>query len=61
MKSLRAAAAALALFVLTPSLASLETLTAAPALSQLRGIDELKAWFNASKGRPRVIFLLSPT
>jgi len=34
---------------------------AAPTLSQLRGIQELKSWFNAFKGHPRLIFLLSPT
>jgi hypothetical protein len=31
------------------------------ALSHLRGVDELKSWFNAGKGHPRLIFLLSPT
>jgi len=30
-------------------------------LAQLRGMQELKAWFNASKGRPRLLLLLSPT
>jgi hypothetical protein len=30
-------------------------------LSQLRGIDDLKSWFNANKGHPRLIFLVSPT
>lgn len=34
---------------------------AAPSLSHLRGVDELKSWFNASKGHPRLILLLSPT
>jgi len=64
MRSIRAAAAVLALCALgTPlsSLSSLSSLSAAPTLSQLRGIDELKRWFNASNGRPRLIFLLSPT
>jgi hypothetical protein len=34
---------------------------AASELSQLRGMQELKSWFNAYKGRPRLILLLSPT
>jgi len=41
-------------------------LTAAPAAQSsgpqpLGGVDELKAWFNAGQGHPRLIFLLSPT
>jgi hypothetical protein len=35
--------------------------SAAPALKRLNGIGELKAWFNAGAGHPRLIFLLSPT
>ncbi len=34
---------------------------AAATLSQLRGVQEIKSWFNAYKGRPRLILLLSPT
>lgn len=34
---------------------------AAPSLSHLRGIEEVKSWFNATKGHPRLILLLSPT
>jgi hypothetical protein len=36
---------------------------AAPAvkLPRLGGVDELKTWFNAGQGYPRLIFLLSPT
>ena len=34
---------------------------AAATLRQLRGVDELKSWFNAYKGQPRLIFLVSPT
>ena len=34
---------------------------AASTLRQLRGVDELKSWFNGYRGRPRLIFLVSPT
>jgi hypothetical protein len=34
---------------------------AVPALAHLNGIDELKNWFNANKGRTRLVLLLSPT
>jgi hypothetical protein len=34
---------------------------AAPALQKLKGVEELKGWFNANAGHPRLIFLLSPT
>ena len=34
---------------------------AASSLSQLRGVDELKSWFNGYKGYPRLVFLVSPT
>jgi hypothetical protein len=30
-------------------------------LRQLAGVDEMKSWFNAHQGHPRVLFLLSPT
>ena len=30
-------------------------------LKHLGGVVELKSWFNAGKGHPRLIFLLSPT
>jgi hypothetical protein len=57
VKRLRIAPAVIALALLTlPHLAP-----AAVSLSQLRGIAEVKAWFNAYKGRPRLILLLSPT
>jgi len=32
-----------------------------PALQRLNGVEELKSWFNAGVGHPRLIFLLSPT
>jgi hypothetical protein len=35
--------------------------SAAPALQKLKGIGELKTWFNANAAHPRLIFLLSPT
>ena len=35
--------------------------TAAARLRHLTGVDELKTWFNAGNGHPRLIFLLSPT
>ena len=57
MKLIRSMVAVLALAVLaTPNVAP-----AAETLSQLRGVDELKSWFNAFKGHPRLILLLSPT
>ena len=56
MKGIRMLAAVFAL-----ALVALPAATAAPTLSQLRGVQELKAWFNAYKGHPRLILLLSPT
>jgi len=57
VKRLRLAPAAIALaLLLIPHVAP-----AAVSLSQLRGVQEIKAWFNAYKGRPRLILLLSPT
>jgi hypothetical protein len=57
MKSIRAVAAALALLMVTV----VRPLPAASTLSQLRGVPELKNWFDSSKGHVRLIFLLSPT
>ena len=54
----RAVAVAIALATV---FASAPRPAAAPSLSQLRGIDEVKSWFNATKGHPRLILLLSPT
>ena len=56
-KLFRSLLGALALAVL----ALPEALPAASSLSQLRGVQELKSWFNAYRGQPRLIFLLSPT
>jgi hypothetical protein len=30
-------------------------------LKRLQGVAEVKGWFNANAGHPRIIFLLSPT
>ena len=35
--------------------------SAAAGLSDVRGVDDLKHWFNAERGHARVILLLSPT
>ena len=32
-----------------------------PTLERLKGVEELKSWFNAGAGHARLIFLLSPT
>ena len=57
MKRVRTIVFAIALAIITTSLAA----PAAAPLSQLGGMSELKGWFNAHKGRPRLILLLSPT
>ena len=54
---LRSTVVALALALL----AAPHAVPAAAGLSQLRGVQELKSWFNSYKGRPRLILLLSPT
>ena len=33
----------------------------APPLQPLKGVDELKTWFNANGAHPRLVLLLSPT
>ena len=57
MKSIRAVVVMLALAVC----ALPDAVPAASTLLQLRGIDELKSWFNGYRGHPRLIFLVSPT
>ena len=57
MKSIRSIVVVCALAVLAVPHAA----PAASALSQLRGMEELKSWFNTFKGHPRLILLLSPT
>jgi hypothetical protein len=37
------------------------SLLAQPTLPHLRGIGEIRDWFNAGKGHVRLILLLSPT
>ena len=37
------------------------TILAAPVLSDLKGVDELKMLFNQDRGKPRLVLLLSPT
>jgi hypothetical protein len=32
-----------------------------PQLPPLRGVDELKSWFNANRAHARLLLLLSPT
>ena len=57
MKSIRLVVAVVAL-----ALCALpRTAPAASSLSQLRGIQEVKSWFNSTEGHPRLILLLSPT
>jgi len=57
MKRIRSVVAVLALAVLMAPGAA----PAASTLAQLRGIEELKSWFNTYKGHPRLILLVSPT
>jgi hypothetical protein len=57
MKSIRAVVVMLALAVWAMPNAA----RAASTLAQLRGVDELKSWFNSYQGHPRLIFLVSPT
>ena len=57
MKSIRSLVAMFALAALAVPHAA----PAASTLSQLRGMPELKSWFNTFNGHPRLILLLSPT
>ena len=57
MKAIRSIVAVLALAVL----ALPHPAPASSTLAQLRGMQELKSWFNTFNGHPRLIFLVSPT
>ena len=57
MKRIRTCLVAIALLVVAAPHAA----PAAASLSQLRGVEELKSWFNGYKGKPRLVLLLSPT
>jgi hypothetical protein len=66
MKNVRVAAAALGTLLLLcgyfPSTgASGPVAAAAPGLSDLKGIDELRTLFNNDMGKVRLVLLLSPT
>ena len=43
------------------ALAGASHLMAAPELHALRQIDDFKNLFNADRGQPRIVLLLSPT
>ena len=38
-----------------------QAIHAAPTLSDLKSVDELKTLFNQDRGKPRLVLLLSPT
>ena len=65
MKRMRLITAGLvALVLLGARVGSLEvapSLAAAPSLTDLRGVDELKGLFNKDPGKVRLILLVSPT
>ena len=57
MKAIRSIVVVFSLAIL----AAPHAMPAAAGLSQLRGMQELKSWFNTFNGHPRLIFLVSPT
>ncbi|PYR58379.1 MAG: hypothetical protein DMF91_17375 [Acidobacteria bacterium] len=61
-RRLLAAAGFLYTFIaLSASHATVARPAADAALRDLRGVEELKAWFNTNSGHARLILLLSPT
>jgi len=61
-RRLLAAVGVLSTFIaLSASHAAVARPAADAALRDLRGVEELKAWFNTNSGRVRLILLLSPT
>ena len=66
MKNIRGATAAFGMLLLLcgsfPSTGAYAPVaTAAPKLSDLKGIDELRTLFNNDVGKVRLVLLLSPT
>ena len=66
MKNIRVVAAAFAILLLLggylPSTGGYAPIaTAAPKLSDLKGVDELRTLFNNDVGKVRLVLLLSPT
>jgi len=66
MNGIRVVSAVVALSVLTVAggprgWQSDPVVSAAPNLSDLRGVDELKAMFNHDAGKVRLVLLVSPT
>ena len=45
----------------TPWMTGQAAAYAAPTLSDLKSVDELKTLFNRDRGKPRLVLLLSPT
>ena len=62
MRLIAVGVAALVLFCArVGSLGVAPSLVAAPSLTDLRGVDELKGLFNRDAGKIRLVLLVSPT